>query len=159
MKSFILLSIIFLTHGGRTDSSGGHNDRINGGYHFHHGYPAHSHFDGCPYLDDDGSFFSVLLIDIGIIFFGVFFFWVWTNLYDYYLNRKIEKKNILDSITFVESKESKLVFIGLTSISTILFIFLINNIIFLDFGFDNEVLIGMFFLSIMCYFFPKWLDK
>ena len=80
-------------------------------------------------------------------------------MYDYYLNRKIEKKNILDSITFVESKESKLVFIGLTSISTILFIFLINNIIFLDFGFDNEVLIGMFFLSIMCYFFPKWLDK
>ena len=25
------------THSGRTDSSGGHNDYINGGYHYHHG--------------------------------------------------------------------------------------------------------------------------
>lgn len=37
-------------HSGRTDSKGGHNDNINGGYHYHHGYPAHQHINGeCPY--------------------------------------------------------------------------------------------------------------
>ncbi len=29
-------------HSGRTDSSGGHNDNINGGYHYHNGPPASS---------------------------------------------------------------------------------------------------------------------
>ena len=33
-----------------TDSNGGHYDRQNGGYHYHHGYPAHDHPNGvCPY--------------------------------------------------------------------------------------------------------------
>ena len=160
MKSFILFSIIFLIHGGGTDSRGGHNDRINGGYHFHHGNPAHSHFDGgCPYLDDDDSFFSALLFDIGIIFFGVILYWVWTNLYDYYLNRKIEKKSILERITFVKSQDSKLLFIGLAFISIILLIHLIYDIVFLDFSFGKEAILAIIFLPIMCYFFPKWLDK
>jgi hypothetical protein len=47
-----LLSIVFYAHAhsGRTDGSGGHHDRQNGGYHFHHGYSAHYHPNGeCPY--------------------------------------------------------------------------------------------------------------
>ena len=49
---FLLLTIIPLlsfSHSGRTDSRGGHNDNINGGYHYHHGCSAHSHSGGCPY--------------------------------------------------------------------------------------------------------------
>ena len=37
-------------HGGGTDSNGGHRDRKNGGYHYHHGEPAHQHPNGiCEY--------------------------------------------------------------------------------------------------------------
>ena len=37
-------------HSGGTDAQGGHHDRKNGGYHFHHGKPAHQHPNGvCPY--------------------------------------------------------------------------------------------------------------
>lgn len=37
-------------HSGRTDANGGHNDRINGGYHYHHGCPPHQHPNGtCKY--------------------------------------------------------------------------------------------------------------
>ncbi len=44
-------SISSFAHSGRTDGNGGHRDNINGGYHYHHGYPAHDHPDGeCPYL-------------------------------------------------------------------------------------------------------------
>jgi len=35
-----------LIHKGRTDSKGGHNDNINGGYHYHHGEEAHNHYGG-----------------------------------------------------------------------------------------------------------------
>lgn len=45
-----LLITVCYAHSGRTDSKGGHYDRKNGGYHYHHGYPAHDHPDGkCPY--------------------------------------------------------------------------------------------------------------
>lgn len=45
-----IFSITTFAHSGRTDSQGGHHDYINGGYHFHHGYPAHDHPNGeCPY--------------------------------------------------------------------------------------------------------------
>lgn len=45
-----ILTVPVLAHSGRTDSSGGHWDRSNGTYHYHHGYPAHQHPDGvCPY--------------------------------------------------------------------------------------------------------------
>ena len=46
-----------LAHSGRTDSRGGHNDNINGGYHYHcGGYPAHSHPNGvCPYKSGGSS--------------------------------------------------------------------------------------------------------
>lgn len=43
-------------HTGRTDGAGGHNDNINGGYHYHHGYPAHQHKNGvCPYDYNDNT--------------------------------------------------------------------------------------------------------
>lgn len=38
-------------HPGRTDSNGGHTDHSTGEYHYHHGYPAHDHYD----LDGDGK--------------------------------------------------------------------------------------------------------
>lgn len=47
-------------HAGRTDASGGHIDSGTGKYHYHHGYPAHNHYDldgngtiDCPYDFDD----------------------------------------------------------------------------------------------------------
>ena len=47
-------------HSGRTDGSGGHTDSDTGEYHYHHGYPAHQHYDidgdgvvDCPYEFDD----------------------------------------------------------------------------------------------------------
>ena len=41
---------ILLAHSGRTDSSGGHNNRKTGGYHYHHGRGPHQHPNGiCPY--------------------------------------------------------------------------------------------------------------
>ena len=47
---FVLLSFLAFSHPGRTDANGGHHDRKNGGYHYHHGYPAHDHPNGvCPY--------------------------------------------------------------------------------------------------------------
>ena len=53
------LPVIALAHPGRTDSSGGHTDHDSGEYHYHHGYPAHDHYDmdgdgipNCPYDSD-----------------------------------------------------------------------------------------------------------
>ena len=54
---FIVLLInipIVYGHSGRTDANGGHYNRSTGEYHYHHGYPAHQHYNGvCPYLDQD----------------------------------------------------------------------------------------------------------
>ena len=50
-----VLGLSAFAHSGRTDSDGGHNDNINGGYHYHHGYSAHQHPNGeCPY-DNNSS--------------------------------------------------------------------------------------------------------
>lgn len=56
----LLLSPTVLAHSGKTDSNGGHYDRSTGEYHYHHGYPAHQHYDmdgdgiiDCPYDFDD----------------------------------------------------------------------------------------------------------
>ena len=56
----MMLSLIASAHAGRTDSNGGHYNNSTGEYHFHHGYPAHSHYDmdedgviDCPYNFDD----------------------------------------------------------------------------------------------------------
>lgn len=52
----ILLSASALGHSGGTDSRGGHNDRIHGGYHFHHGLGPHQHPGGvCPYSSESSS--------------------------------------------------------------------------------------------------------
>lgn len=62
MKRFLLallLACLLLTvpasaHPGGTDENGGHYDRSDGSYHYHHGYPAHQHTGGvCPYDFDD----------------------------------------------------------------------------------------------------------
>ena len=54
------LPVIALAHPGGTDYSGGHTDHDSGEYHYHHGYPAHDHYDmdgdgtvDCPYKFDD----------------------------------------------------------------------------------------------------------
>ncbi len=56
----LLLSPTGLAHSGKTDANGGHYDRSTGEYHYHHGYPAHQHYDmdgdgvaDCPYDFDD----------------------------------------------------------------------------------------------------------
>lgn len=56
----LLLSPAALAHSGKTDANGGHYDRSTGEYHYHHGYPAHQHYDkdgdgiiDCPYDFDD----------------------------------------------------------------------------------------------------------
>lgn len=47
--AFALSTTVF-AHPGRTDSSGGHNDRETGEYHYHHGFEAHQHVNGkCPF--------------------------------------------------------------------------------------------------------------
>lgn len=46
----LLCSPIAFAHPGRTDSTGGHNNRSTGEYHYHHGYSAHDHYD----MDGDG---------------------------------------------------------------------------------------------------------
>ena len=54
------LPMYSFAHPGRTDSNGGHTDKSTGEYHYHHGYPAHDHWDidgdgtiDCPYNFDD----------------------------------------------------------------------------------------------------------
>ena len=63
MKRFLLLTLSTIlilclcvpasAHSGKTDAAGGHYDSSTGEYHYHHGYPAHSHDNGCPYGYDD----------------------------------------------------------------------------------------------------------
>lgn len=48
---FLLLASTVYAHPGRTDANGGHYDRSTGEYHYHHGYPAHQHYD----IDGDGT--------------------------------------------------------------------------------------------------------
>lgn len=76
----MLFSISIFAHSGRTDSHGGHNDRINGGYHYHHGHGAHQHKDGvCPYKtlanhsnekDNSSPFGKLILAAAGIYAFS-----------------------------------------------------------------------------------------
>lgn len=56
LTCLIFSSISVFAHPGKTDGRGGHYDRQNGGYHYHHGYSAHKHEDmngdgvlDCPY--------------------------------------------------------------------------------------------------------------
>lgn len=43
---FVITSVLLMAHSGGTDGQGGHHDRKNGGYHFHHGKKAHQHPGG-----------------------------------------------------------------------------------------------------------------
>lgn len=52
-------SITAYAHSGRTDDLGGHYDTFSGEYHYHHGYPEHSHINGCPYDYDDKTATSI----------------------------------------------------------------------------------------------------
>lgn len=52
-------------HQGNTDRNGGHTNQSTGEYHYHHGYPAHDHFDingdgakDCPYNFDEKKNYS-----------------------------------------------------------------------------------------------------
>jgi hypothetical protein len=66
-----VLNIQIYAHPGRTDSEGGHNDNINGGYHYHHGEPAHQHYDGvCPYDVDEPPSSSSSLDDEDRVFYA-----------------------------------------------------------------------------------------
>lgn len=47
----LLFAPIAYAHPGGTDSQGGHTDSSTGEYHWHHGYPAHQHYD----MDGDGK--------------------------------------------------------------------------------------------------------
>ena len=75
-KKYIIIILFFITstsylfgHSGRTDSGGGHNDRINGGYHYHHGRGPHQHSGGkCPY--EDGSSNTIWYVIGGIALIG-----------------------------------------------------------------------------------------
>lgn len=55
----LMLAATALAHSGGTDANGGHWDYDTGKYHYHHGYPAHQHYDmngdgikDCPYEFD-----------------------------------------------------------------------------------------------------------
>lgn len=51
-----LLTIGVLAHSGGTDSSGGHWNHSTGEYHYHHGKPAHQHYEGvCPYSAEEST--------------------------------------------------------------------------------------------------------
>lgn len=75
--SLTLVSINVFAHSGGTDGKGGHYDHSYGTYHYHHGYPAHSHPNGeCPYYsnsdqttsndnDNDNGFEGSVLYWIG----------------------------------------------------------------------------------------------
>lgn len=60
-KRFLFMSLALafcctsvFAHSGDTDWRGGHYDYGTHQYHYHHGYPAHSHINGaCPYNFDD----------------------------------------------------------------------------------------------------------
>ena len=54
------MALIVNAHPGRTDGKGGHTNHSTGEYHYHHGQPAHDHYDingdgiiDCPYDFND----------------------------------------------------------------------------------------------------------
>lgn len=66
----ILSAITVFAHPGDTDSDGGHYDRQNGGYHYHHGYPAHQHKGGnCPYISNHSSEINPISLVFAILLF------------------------------------------------------------------------------------------
>jgi|GEM_PF-3257193 hypothetical protein len=67
----IIFSLPLFAHSGRTDGSGEHHDRKNGGYHYHHGRGPHQHTNGnCPY-DNNSNDSNAIWYVIGIGVLGV----------------------------------------------------------------------------------------
>ncbi len=104
MKKLLLIFYILLTicsnlvygHSGGTDSKGGHHDRINGGYHYHHGMSVHQHRNGvCSYRDNESSSSSNILWFLvgGICATLLFFFSL--------IREEKESKEKLKSILFI----------------------------------------------------------
>ena len=75
--SIVLFSIPIYSHIGGTDSRGGHNDRINGGYHFHHGMGPHQHTNGICAFEDNTEDSNALcyIAGLGVIGFGLFIYY------------------------------------------------------------------------------------
>jgi len=75
--SIILFSTSIYSHSGGTDSRGGHNDRKNGGYHFHHGMGPHQHTNGiCAYEENTEDSNALWYIaGVGVIGFGLFIYY------------------------------------------------------------------------------------
>lgn len=76
----ILLATVVGAHSGRTDSSGGHYNRSTGEYHYHHGKPAHNHWDidgdgvrDCPY-EFASKIFLIVVVVIAVGGFVFLFF-------------------------------------------------------------------------------------
>jgi len=60
MKKFLTILLIgccsTFTHSGGTNAKGGHHDRKNGSYHFHHGMKAHDYpMEFCPFAKKDSG--------------------------------------------------------------------------------------------------------
>ena len=115
---FFIIPLLLLSHGGRTDSRGGHNDNINGGYHYHHGCSAHSHSGGCPYDYENcrnagsrGSYKSksneyVLWYIIGGFVLFIFVVYLYGQ-YISYREKNREKKRILKEQRLEKDKRHK----------------------------------------------------
>lgn len=82
------LPVTVYAHPGDTDGMGGHTDRDTGEYHYHHGYPAHDHYDidgdgvaDCPYdfqdkTETDATDLHTTLICLGTLCLYIFFMFV-----------------------------------------------------------------------------------
>jgi len=68
-----LISVSLTAHSGRTDKNGGHHDRINGGYHYHHGMRSHQHPNGkCELSTITASALPInTIFGLGIITFAI----------------------------------------------------------------------------------------
>lgn len=127
MKNTIFVCILILmflfsfqvfAHSGKTDSNGGHNDNVNGGYHYHHGHPAHDHPNGeCPYIEANKDnqtnanqkigFWGALLISAfagwfgGALLFAILFWPLKLILKDYFEDHLFNFQLICSVITAI----------------------------------------------------------
>lgn len=53
--ALLLLCTAVFAHSGGTDANGGHHNRKRGGYHYHHGRPAHDHVNGVCMYEKEGE--------------------------------------------------------------------------------------------------------
>ena len=108
---FTSILILISIHKGGTDSRGGHNDNINGGYHYHHGCAAHSHSGGCIYnyedcereysysnydSSDDTPWWQTVLVLYLVIWIGYFIWDKTVGVKDRKYQKEIEKKRMLE---------------------------------------------------------------